>query len=146
MEIKKLEDAFYSENSHLVEVMDKQGNAWTSDKTRGYGIVVVEIVGLRFGIPLRSNANHKQCYNFSGNKALDYSKAVLLMKDEYISDVPFKIPDEEFLIIQKKSFFITKQFTKYVERYIEAVKQGDDNKLKTYRFSTLQNYHAELKL
>ncbi|ABS45736.1 MULTISPECIES: type III toxin-antitoxin system TenpIN family toxin [Yersinia pseudotuberculosis complex] len=146
MEIKKLEDAFYIENKHLVEVLDKRGNAWTSDKTRGYGIVLVEIVGLRFGIPLRSNANHKQCYNFSGNKALDYSKAVLLMKDEYISDVPFKIPDEEFIIIQKKSFFITTQFTKYVVRYIEAVKQHDKNKLKSYCFSTLQNYHVELKI
>ncbi|ATX62886.1 hypothetical protein [Yersinia hibernica] len=50
MEIKKLEDAFYIENKHLVEVLDKRGNAWASDKTRGYGIVLVEIVGLRFGI------------------------------------------------------------------------------------------------
>ncbi len=146
VEIKKLEEVFYIENTHLVEVMDKRGNAWNSDKTRGYGVVVVEIVGLRFGIPLRSHANHKQCYNFSGDKALDYSKAVLLMKDEYISEVPFKIPDEEFIVIQKKSFFITQQFTKYVERYIEAVKKSDENKLKPYRFSTLQNYHAELKI
>lgn len=144
MDIRKLEDIFYTENTHLVEVMDKRGERWADDKTRGYGIVLVEIVGLRFGIPLRSGATHKQCYKFYEDNALDYSKAVLLDKDEYISNVAFLIPDDQYLIIKSKSHFIVEQFSKYVERYIKAHKRGDDNALRRYSFSTLQNYHKEL--
>jgi protein AbiQ len=145
MNLKKLEDLFYQENSHLVEVLDKDHtNNWTPRKQRGYGIVVCEVDGLRFGIPLRSHLKHKHGQKTVGDKGIDYSKAVLLTKDSYISSQPFLIPDNEHRILQSKEHWITQQFSKYVQRYIKGRTKNDLNILREYRFSTLQNYHTEL--
>ncbi len=144
MLIQKLEDAFFDENKHLVEVLDKKNGVWDEEKKRGYGIVLISLDNLRFGIPLRSHIAHRACFTTSGTKGLDYSKSVLLLKDEYISASPFKIPEPEYVKIKDRTVFIGKQFSKYVDRYIYAVGKDDQNILRHYRFSTLQNYHAEL--
>lgn len=151
MLIKKLEDLFFQENKHLVEVLDKEKGAWVSSlvKQRGYGIVLIELKelnGLKFGIPLRSNIRHRECFKTTEdeNKGLDYSKAVLLTKDSYIASEPFMIPPEEYIKVKDREHHITQMFTKYVEKYISGVMKGDQNVLRRYQFSTLQNYHAEL--
>ena len=77
---------------------------------------------------------------------MDYSKAVLLVRDEYISDDAFMIPQNEFLKIKEHTHFIEQKFNKYILHYIEAVKKNDVNVLRAYKFSTLQNYHRELGL
>lgn len=149
MKIQKLEDCFFQENSHLVEVLDKdKSGVWISSavKQRGYGVVLIELKGLRFGIPLRSHMNHNFGFKTKEGKGLDYSKAVLLSKDEYISEQPFLIPSDEFVQISDRVRFITQQFEKYVGKYIEGVTRADTNILRPYRFSTLQNYHKELGL
>ena len=145
MKIKKLEEIFYAENAHLVEVLDKSkdGN-WNETKIRGYGIVICEVEGLRFGIPLRSHIKHRDCFKTNGDKGLDFSKAVLLLKDEYISVNPYHIPGDEHTKIVDGAYQIEKKFSKYVRRYVEALIEKNDNVLKWYKFSTLQNYHAEL--
>lgn len=147
MELRKLEELFYQENAHLVEVMDKNAaGKWSDNKTRGYGIVVIEAGGLKFGIPLRSGIRHDQAFMTAPgtDKGLDYSKAVLLLKDEYISGIAFKIPDVEFVRIKEKSHRITVEFSKYVERYKKGIATADRNILRGYKYSTLQNYHKEL--
>lgn len=152
MDIRKLESLFYEENVHLKEVLDKTGNVWVGDKTRGYGIAVITLNGLTFGIPLRSNIPHKFHFLTKKNhqqkttKGLDYSKAVLLSNPAYISTVPFNIPSDEFSLIQSYSRQIQSEFEVYVMKYIEAVSSADQNKLRNYKFSTLQNYHQELGL
>ncbi|MGP8269254.1 MAG: type III toxin-antitoxin system TenpIN family toxin [Terracidiphilus sp.] len=147
MLIHKLEEVFYKENSHLVEVLDKapSTNTWAAGKERGYGIVICEHNGLRFGIPLRSRLHERASgYRTVDDKGLDYGKAVLLTKGAYVSSIPFKIPSNEYKILQSKEFIIIQQFSKYIERYIKAHKKPDQNILRKYRFSTLQNYHSEL--
>lgn len=149
MKIQKLEECFFKENSHLVEVLDKdKSGAWISSilKQRGYGVVLIELKGLRFGIPLRSHMNHNFGFKTKEGKGLDYSKAVLLSKDEYISEQPFLIPSDEFVQISDRERFITQQFEKYVQKYIDGVNRQDVNILRPYKFSTLQNYHQELGL
>lgn len=148
MELRKLANVFYDENRHLVEVLDKSAGQWDGAKTRGYGIVVIQAGELRFGIPLRSKINHKKAFltTTDSTKGLDYSKAVLLVKDEYILNEPFNIPNAEYLAIKQKSHTITQEFTKYVEHYKKGIRNADENILRSYRFSTLQNYHEELGL
>jgi protein AbiQ len=77
---------------------------------------------------------------------LDYSKAVLLAKDDYVSNVPFQIPNDEIKLLRDGEHIIAKQFSKYVERYIKYAKQGPNASVlqREYRFSTLVNYHVEL--
>ncbi|WP_448465277.1 type III toxin-antitoxin system TenpIN family toxin [Martelella sp. AMO21009] len=145
MELKKLTEVFYHENSGLTEVLDKVDGEWTPRKTRGYGIALIDFRKLRFGIPLRSHISHKHCFITSGSKGLDYSKAVLLMNDAYISEMPFKIPNEELTYIREKNAFICRQFGRYVDGYVRAVREGNHPVIAVrYRFTTLVNYHSEL--
>lgn len=149
MKIQKLEDCFFKENSHLVEVLDKDRSGNWIDaalKQRGYGVVLIELHGLRFGIPLRSHLNHKFGFKTKDDKGLDYSKAVLLAQDRYISVQPFLIPNDEYIKVSDSERFITSKFENYVNKYIEGVKRKDMNILRPYKFSTLQNYHQELGL
>lgn len=143
MKIIKLDPAFFAENNHLVEVMDRSGDMWPS-KVRGYGVVMININNLTFGIPLRSNTKHSNCFKFKNDQALDYTKAILIEKDNYIGDV-FLIPGDDYKAIKEKTNHIQLAFNKYVEKYIENVRKGNSSALnRAYRFSTLRNYHEQL--
>ncbi|MDQ7731047.1 type III toxin-antitoxin system TenpIN family toxin [Halomonas sp. SpR8] len=146
MLIQKLEAEFFEENSHLVEVLDKRNGVWDGEKERGYGILLISYNSLRFGIPLRSHIKHKFCFFTDGSKGLDYTKAVLLVKDDYISQTPFMIPSDEYVKIKDRTHHIGDKFSKYVNKYVDGVGKNDRNVLRDYRFSTLQNYHKELGL
>jgi len=137
MQIAKINQAFFTQNNGLIEALDEKAG-------RGYGIAVVTIGnGLKFGIPLRSNMKHKEGFTTVERKGLDYSKAILIDNDAHIGST-FKIPADEYKKIQDREHFITGKFQKYVEKYIRSVKKADANVLREYRFSTLQNYHAQL--
>ncbi|CDM88562.1 type III toxin-antitoxin system TenpIN family toxin [Xenorhabdus bovienii] len=153
MKLRKLDQAFYDENTHLIQALDNEDGKWISGKTRGHGIVVININKLTFAIPLRTSIKHNAAYitqksNQKGvkGKGLDYSKALLIINQKYISDEIFLIPPEQHKNIQGKEFFITRKFEKYVEKYIKAVKNRDRHVLNSleYRFTTLQNYHNQL--
>lgn len=150
--LKKLTKEFYDSNEGLIQALD---GGWSeSAKVRGYGIVVVSINSLTFGIPLRSHIKHKQSFftdvtqdhTFETRKGLDFSKAVLINDDSHIDSSSFKIPVKEFDRIQDNHQHIVEKFTKYIQRYIKAVTRNDSNVLPFYKFSTLQNYHLELGL
>jgi protein AbiQ len=154
MKVVKLSNLFYDENKHLVEVLDKdvRTGEWYENKVRGYGIVLVEILGLKFGIPLRSKIHHNECFKVDKDgltenvkTGLDFSKAILLDKEEYIFNT-YKIPLLQLNVLRDKEYIIGTKFKKYVNKYIKAVKKQDEHKLKTYKFSTLQNYHTELNI
>ncbi|RZF92502.1 hypothetical protein LY624_03655 [Pseudoalteromonas sp. N1230-9] len=155
MQLKKLDSSFYTENSHLKEALDNHNGNWAQGKIRGYGIVLITINSLSFAIPLRSNIKHKSSYitvksnqaNIEG-KGLDFTKALVIADQKYISNLPFKISSSEHQKLANKEYYITKKFEKYVEKYINAVSKPDENILGSvdYRFSTLCNYHAELGL
>jgi protein AbiQ len=147
MDIRKLTDTFYDENSHLQEVLDKTGAKWDKRKTRGYGVVIINLNSLRFGIPFRSAIKHKHSFITKDGKGLDFQKCVLLTNDSYISERPFMIPKDEFERVKSKKYEIEKDFEKYVTRYIDAIKREVNRTIeKEYRFSTLKNYHSELGL
>lgn len=144
MLIHKLAPLFYEENEHLIEVLDRRDGKWIGEKERGYGILLISLNDLRFGIPLRSNAHPRFAFITKDNKGLDYRKAVLLIKNEYVSESTFRIPDDEYLKIKDSSHRIGVQFSNFVDRYIVGVRRADANIVREYRFSTLQNYHPEL--
>jgi len=146
LKIAKLEDAFFQQNSDLKEALhtSPQGDR-AQGKERGYGVVVVRLQdGITFGIPLRSNMSHKNGFPTAGTKGLDYSKAVIIKNEQHIKNEPFVIPSSEFTKISDRELFIRERFEKYIKKYIKAVKSGDKNILREYKFSTLVNYHDEL--
>lgn len=155
MQLKKLDSSFYEENNHLIQALDNHSGNWEAGKTRGYGVVVINFKEMTFAIPLRSNIKHDAAYitvrsSEAGikGKGLDYSKAVLISQESYISHEHFKIPATEHKKLLDKEHFVTAKFEKYVERYRKAVTVSDKNILnsKEYRHTTLQNYHVELEI
>lgn len=146
MELRKLTDVFYQNNMHLVEVLDKQKGCWTSHKTRGYGILICEYKRLTFGLPLRSRIMHPACFRTKGQAGLDYSKAVLITRPEYVAEVSFKIPFEEYKRILTREMQIKKEFSKYIEHYRHGVLNKLSYISQDYKYSTLCNYHVELEL
>ncbi|MFD8425958.1 hypothetical protein [Streptomyces sp. NPDC059668] len=59
IKLHQLTQDFYDEHSHLTEIADKNSNGNLEDKGRGYGVLMIEIKGYQFAIPLRSKIKHK---------------------------------------------------------------------------------------
>ncbi|EDZ3589502.1 hypothetical protein GOG43_17635 [Salmonella enterica subsp. enterica] len=157
MELKKLDSSFYTDNPVLRQALDfdQQTGQWAEDKTRGHGIVQIELNGLVFAIPVRTYVKHNACFILEVNRddrsvkgmGLDYSKAMLIRVPNHITNSVFLLRNKTSAkkLIGKEEH-ITKQFTKYVDRYIKAVSKQDRRILNNpeYRFTTLINYHREL--
>jgi len=149
---------FYKDNSHLKEVLDKDSTGNFKDKGRGYAVLLVEVKGCKFAIPLRSTMHIGHKFNFTtriykadnGRKVrhgLDYSKAVIITSDVHLKTDLFKLKlKSDYVKIDNKEAKIYSDFEKILDKYILAVKNDDKNILKEFRFSTLQNYHLELGL
>lgn len=153
--LRQLTEDFYSENIHLEELLDKMKDGTFVDKGRGYGVLMVDVLGHKFAIPLRSGMQHKNNFatviskdasKITRRKGLDYTKAVIITEERFVTDHPFKIPQNQFLKISKSEHLIILDFTKSISRYIKAIQKQDKNILWEYRFSTFKNYHAEFGL
>lgn len=158
MELKKLDQSFYAANPKVDEALDFDMNSgtWSPQKVRGHGVVQISINNLTFAVPVRSNIKHDASFILEVDKrhyikgmGLDYSKALLIRDDSHVSDEVFLLKSKEAgkKLVHLESH-ITKQFGKYVEKYISAVKSQDTNILGSYeyKFTTLINYHTELGL
>lgn len=166
MQLKKLSPSFYSDNQILIQALDfdmKLGE-WIQGevpgmpgKVRGHGIVKISLGGLTFAIPVHSNIKHDASLILEVNKhdrrvkgmGLDYAKAMLIRDDAHISDEVFVLRTKAAgkKLIGKEAH-IEKHFTEYVDKYIKAKKDKDQNILNSneYRHTTLVNYHAVLGL
>ncbi|MFX5470511.1 hypothetical protein ABTD76_09125 [Acinetobacter baumannii] len=162
MELKKLDASFYVDNPVVIQALefDIASNTWMgTSKTRGHGVVQIEINSLVFAIPVRSNISHNASFILEKNKdksrpkikgmGLDYSKALLIRDNSHVSNNLFLLSSKTAgKKLQGKHQHITTSFQKYVHKYVDAVQKKDSNILNQmeYRFTTLINYHIELSL
>lgn len=90
---------------------------------RPYAHVVVETYGKTFYLPLRSNINHPHAF-FTNKKercGIDYSKAVILKKDEYLDKhTKVYIRKDEFKKLKGKDYRIKNEFEEYIKLYKKA--------------------------
>lgn len=159
MELKKLDISFYIDNPKLKQALDfdMRAETWAANKVRGHGVVQITINHLTFAIPVRSHIKHKASFILEVNRkdsgikgmGLDYSKALLITKLAHISSQVFLLKNKSAgkKLINKEAH-VTAQFTKYVEKYIAAIKKADPHILNSaeYRYTTLINYHSQLGL
>jgi len=157
MQLKKLNTSFYRGNPIVKNALDYYAldSKWDTTKERGHGVVKITINDLTFAIPVRSHATHNASLILEVNRkvkhikgmGLDYSKALLIKDESYISDEVFVLRTKEAgkKLVDKEAH-ITKMFTGYVEKYINAVKKKDQNILRSAEYieTTLINYHEEL--
>ena len=99
IQLRTLTDQFYADNKGLQEALEGSNDG----KVRGYGIVVIDLNGLVFGIPLRSHLNHK--FGFVSErsegvkKGLDYTKASM-----YREPIRYQLLNLPISMITKKKY------------------------------------------
>ena len=141
MELKRIKTDAYARLSN--------GRNQVLSKDRGYGVVYLNFEGLIFALPLRSNLNHPHGFKtvFDGKvwNGVDYSKALVVNADDLEAGIfETRLPGE-FKKIKENAEKIKREIFEYLTEYIEAVKGG--NKLhRKFTFTTLQYFHAELKI
>lgn len=119
--------------------------------SRPYVVMVVDIDGNKFALPLRTNIRHNYCYKFKNtgrhtqsSTGIDFTKAVIVNNVNFIG-VPTAIDNKEYVELMNKFYFVIKKFRGYLEGYIQYRKYGgDDFTAKKYQFTTLKYFEKEL--
>jgi len=143
MEFHRLSADFYSQYGHLEEILNK-------DK-RPYYVLLLQLDGLTYAIPLRSRITHSFCFiadNFSG---LDFSKAVVIADTaRYIDPLYVKISQHEYNFYKQHEALISKRFSSFVASYKKEVRRCQKNPSipvsPLCRYASLKHFHNELGL
>ena len=147
MELRYLSSLFYQRYNDCPEIMNK-------GETRPYIILVIEVEKTKFAIPLRTNL-HKttDCYesNPETNSGLDYTKAVVILKNEYIDLTRFpEIEHKEYNYIKFKEREIKISFAKFISDYKKDVIRHKKNpsipENPRFKYCSLQYFKKELGL
>ena len=147
MEFHRLSNAFYGQFSNCGEILTKEN--------RPYYVILLEIDGITYAIPLRSHISHRYCFiadNAAGkNSGLDYSKAVVITDIiKYIDPTPVTIRQHEYSVLKKNQYLIKKQFSSYVALYKREVRRRFKNPALPASslccFSSLKYFHKEMGL
>ena len=147
MEFHRLSAAFYAQFSQCEEILTKE--------ERPYYVLLLELDGLTYAIPLRSHITHPYCFiadSSSGQKnGLDYSKAVVITDTaQYIDPAPVTIRQHEYNFLKQREFLIRKQFSSYVASYKKEVRRRQRNPTLPVSslclYASLKYFHNELGL
>lgn len=115
---------------------------------RPYIQVYVEIEGIQYAIPLRSDIHHPHVLwtDKKNHCGVDFSKAVVITDEKYIdSSTDPHIRQDEFDALRGKDYKIKTKMEKYIEDYKMA--KNDLSKPRNQqlvKYSTLQYFEAEL--
>jgi protein AbiQ len=146
VEFHRLSADFYAHFGHCEEILKKE--------ERPYYVLLLELDGLTYAIPLRSHITHPYCFiaeNYiDQNNGLDYSKTVVIDSVQYIDPSPVTIRQHEYNIYKQREFLIRKQFSSYVTSYKKEVRRRLKNPALPVsalcRYSSLKYFHQELGL
>ena len=114
MKIRLLTEEAYIRIIKLDEILLK--------KDRGYGVLPVEIKGIIFAIPFRSNMTHKNGFKTMSHNGtwngLDYSKVIIIDESDLKNQV-FKLrTNKEYLKVKDK---VQKKCEEYVDAYVSVI-------------------------
>lgn len=115
---------------------------------RPYIQVYVEIDGVQYAIPLRSEINHPYVLwtDKENHCGIDFSKAVVISEERYIDmDKKPYLRQNEFDSLRGKDYKIKMKMQKYIEKYKKA-KQNLSKPInqKLVKYSTLQYFEKEI--
>lgn len=139
-----LSDKFYSTypSTQYPEMEQKQN--------RPYIQVCVEIDGVQYAIPLRSDIHHPHVLwtDKANHCGVDFSKAVVIKDDDYIDmTVEPHLRQNEFDALRGKDYKIKTKMKKYIENYKKAKKDlGKPVNQNLVKYSTLQYFEEEIGL
>ncbi len=117
-------------------------------RNRPYIQVYIEIKGVQYAIPLRSDIRHPHVLwtDKANHCGVDFSKAVVINKESYI-DITAEphLRQNEFDALRGKDYKIKTKMEQYIERYKKA-KQDLSNSInqRLVKYSTLQYFEKEI--
>lgn len=114
MKLIFLSDSFYAAHKGDKEILEKP--------ERPYACLTVRIDGHMFAIPFRHHIPHKHAFLIDGESGLDYTKAVLILKQGDISDRTPWINSKSFQAIKGKEDAIYRGMLKFLMLYKKARK------------------------
>lgn len=115
---------------------------------RPYIQVYLEIDGVQYAIPLRSDINHPHVFwtDKENHCGIDFSKAVVISEERYIDSTKNPhLRQNEFDALRGKDYKIKTKMQKYIEKYKKA--RQDISKpinKKLVQYSTLQYFEKEI--
>ena len=120
-------------------------------KQRPYIVLLIQVDGNTFALPLRTNIKHSSCYKFRYSSrptesitGIDFSKAVIVNDETYIGDVA-EMDNKEYVELSDRIVFIINKFRTYLKGYYLFVSgKAHPQQAKQYRYTTLQYFHKEL--
>lgn len=136
----------------FTHLSDKFYNDYPADKfpemmlkeCRPYTQVITSVNGLKFAIPLRSEISHKTDVLWTDKNAkhgLDFTKAVLILNDEYISDERAYIRKNEHQHLIGKEQRVKEKMEKCIKNYIKAKENiQEEHNARYCSYSTLQYF------
>lgn len=117
-------------------------------KNRPYVQVYVEINGIQYAIPLRSDIHHPHVLwtDKANHCGVDFSKAVVISKESYIdTTLEPHLRQNEFDALRGKDYKIKIKMEKYIEKYKKAKKDLSKPINQTLvKYSTLQYFEKEI--
>ena len=90
MRIIHLSATFYEQYGSYPEILEKS--------KRPYSCLTVTVKGTRYAIPLRHHIHHPYCFHTTGEAGVDYTKAIPILSDDFVSDEDVRIDNKEWSI------------------------------------------------
>ena len=119
-------------------------------ENRPYIQVCVEIDGVQYAIPLRSDIHHPHVLwtDKANNCGVDFSKAVVIKEEDYIDSVKEPhLRQNEFDALRGKDYKIKTKMAKYIADYKKAKQDLSKPINQTLvKYSTLQYFEKEIGL
>lgn len=145
---------FFENNLNFVEMLDPYDRKKQSE--RNYIYLNIKYDGNNIFVPLRSNVNTNTPYGKIGfpvpsdkrpKAGLDFRKILIINDSSYIEyQSEPKIPNSQRSIITDNYDKIETMVIKYIKGYIKSALKNREFRDKLYIFSTLHNFHKELKI
>jgi len=133
-----LTEKFYRDFEDCPEIEKERG--------RPYLVVLIEMKGVPFAVPFRSHIHHPHAFltdeeNFCG---LDFSKTVVITKDEYVDkERSPRIREHEHKRLIGKEYVVKQRLEKYIKAYKKAKKKPEiPRNQNLLQCSTLQYFES----
>ncbi len=115
---------------------------------RPYIQVYVEIDGIQFAIPLRSDIHHPHVFwtDKANRCGVDFSKAVVITKTSYIDAISEPhLRQKEFDALRGKDYKIKEKMEKFIKKYKKAKKElNNPANQSLLKYSSLQYFEKEI--
>lgn len=145
---------YFEENKHFIEMLDQDNSL--KQANRKYIFLEFKYRGNNLLVPLRSvipdisklgQVGYRVSTEGKPNAGLDYRKVLIVNDESYIEEQEYiKIPKSQLKIIEKNYSSIEKQVIAYVDGYIKSVKKNRHLQDRKFCYSTLHNFHEDLKI